>query len=233
MPSPSPEQVQHLFNRIAPIYDLLNDRLSLGQHRLWKKMLRALAQPQPGERWLDVCCGSGDVAALLAQRVGDGGQVVGLDGATAMLAIARQKYASRANIFWQEGDALALPYDIGAFAGVTMAYGLRNVGNIPLALGEMYRVLRPGGTAIALDFHRPDNPWLSQIQELYLERVVVPAAEQWQRGDEYRYIMPSLARFPNGREQECLAREVGFDARHYPIAGGMMGILLLYKKNDG
>ena len=134
---------QALFDSIAPVYDELNDSLSLGLHRIWKRMTVQWSGAAAGQAVLDVCCGSGDLALLLAEAVGPSGSVVGLDFAPAMLADARQRAAAvgpgtqrrRAPLRWVQGDALALPFEPASFDAVTMGYGLRNVADIPRALG--------------------------------------------------------------------------------------------------
>jgi ubiquinone/menaquinone biosynthesis methyltransferase len=226
----SPDQVQSLFNRIAPVYDQLNDGLSLGLHRVWKLMAVEWSNPQPGQVGLDVCCGSGDVTQLLAQRVVPGGQVIGVDFAASQLAIARQRNHQRRSplpITWVEGDALALPFEDETFDVATMSYGLRNVASVTDGLAELYRVLKPGATVAILDFHRPSNDWIHQFQRWYLDTVVVPMARRMNLNDEYAYLAPSIERFPTGPEQRALATQVGFrHATHYAIAGGLMGVLV-------
>jgi ubiquinone/menaquinone biosynthesis methyltransferase len=131
---------------------------------------------------------------------------------------------------WLEGDALALPFEANQFDCATMGYGLRNVTNIPLSLEELLRVLKPGGKAAILDFHRPDAGYMQLFQAWYLANIVVPTAEDMGLKEEYAYINPSVERFPTGSEQIELARTAGFSqAVHYPLMGGMMGILVLTK----
>jgi demethylphylloquinol methyltransferase len=224
------EQIQTLFNRIAPVYDQLNDWLSLGQHRVWKQMTVKWSDPHPGATCLDVCCGSGDLARLLARQVGNTGQVFGVDFASAQLAIARQHTLESfqpINVHWVEGDALSLPFDDDQFDAVTMGYGLRNVADILGSLKELQRVLKPGKKAAILDFHRPQNVQLRSFQQWYLQMFVVSIAQHLSLHDEYAYISPSLDRFPTGPEQVELAVQAGFArAVHYPIAGGLMGVLV-------
>lgn len=185
---------------------------------------------RPGDRLVDVCCGSGDLALLAAKTVGLEGEVIGVDFCDELLAIAAQRHQSqypRYALQWQQGDALALPFPDQSFDAATMGYGLRNVGNIPQALRELARVLKPGSKAAILDFHRPTNELVEQFQRWYLANVVVPLAKQWQLTDEYAYLQPSLDRFPTGKEQVQLAQQAGFaHARHYAITGGLMGVLV-------
>lgn len=229
----SADSVRDLFNRIAPIYDELNDRLSFGQHHIWKKMTVKWSQAKPGDTCLDICCGSGDLTQLLAERVGPRGQVIGLDFSSEQLVVAQQRtqhQAPHAPIQWVEGDALHLPFADHTFDAITMGYGLRNVGDIPGCLREIYRVLKPNAKAAILDFHRPTNPLVRTFQQWYLDAIVVPTATNYGCTEEYAYIAPSLDRFPTGDEQKKLAQQVGFSTVvHYPIAGGTMGVLVVAK----
>ncbi len=222
--------VSELFNRIAPVYDRLNDQLSFGLHHVWKYMAVRWSNPPVGGCCLDVCCGSGDLSRRLAQFVGLGGRVYGLDLAAKLLAVAARSSDRYPMIEWRIGDALDLPFEAEFFDAATMGYGLRNVGNIPRALEELRRVLKTGAKAAILDFHRPSQPLLQAWQDWYLERVVVSAAAQLGCLEEYAYIQDSLARFPGGLAQVQLAEQAGFgDAVHYPIAAGMMGVLVVTK----
>lgn len=227
------DRIRTLFNRIAPVYDQLNTWLSLGQHRIWKQMAVKWSGAKVGDTCLDVCCGSGDLALLLAQQVGATGRVVGIDFAAEQLTIAHQRSQQRYPIppvTWLEGDALALPFADHEFDAATMGYGLRNVTDIPRCLKELHRVLKPQAKAAILDFHRPANAQIRALQQWYLDAIVVPAAKQFGLTEEYAYIAPSLDRFPTGTEQIALAYQAGFvSATHYPIAGGTMGVLVVIK----
>ncbi|WP_416671988.1 bifunctional demethylmenaquinone methyltransferase/2-methoxy-6-polyprenyl-1,4-benzoquinol methylase UbiE [Egbenema bharatensis] len=231
--SPQAQEIQAIFNRIAPAYDELNDRLSLGFHRVWKQMTVKWCNPKVGDVCLDVCCGSGDLARLLGQQVGSTGKVYGVDFSAAQLQIAEQRTQhgfSPLPIVWMEGDALHLPFAENFFDAATMGYGLRNVTDISGSLQELHRVLKPQATVAILDFHRPSNPQLRTFQQWYLDTIVVPAAAQMGLREEYAYINPSLDRFPTGPEQVALAQQAGFSSvHHYPIAGGMMGVLVATK----
>jgi demethylphylloquinol methyltransferase len=226
-------EIQTIFNRIAPVYDELNDKLSLGQHRIWKEMAVKWSQAKPGDTCIDLCCGSGDLSLRLARHVGETGKVYGVDFSCQLLEVAQQRAQSqypKSNIIWEEADVLNLPFPDDQFDAATMGYGLRNVTDIPSALGELHRVLKKGAKAAILDFHRPSNPYLRRFQQWYLGNLVVPAATQMGLKEEYAYISPSLDRFPNGAEQVAIALQVGFAAAiHYPIANDMMGVLVVSK----
>lgn len=226
--------VKKIFDRIAPVYDQLNDRLSFGLHRIWKQMTVSWSGAKAGDIGLDLCCGSGDLTFLLAQTIGPTGQVYGLDFSPEQLAIAQQKENLRvgrmAKITWRESDALHLPWQDNYFDCITMGYGLRNVASIPQCLEEIQRVLKPGATAAILDFHRPANQMIQQVQKWYLEQIVVPAAQNLSVQSEYAYIDDSLQKFPTGKEQKIIAENLGFaEVKHYTTAGDMMGVLVIRK----
>ncbi|MBE9035049.1 bifunctional demethylmenaquinone methyltransferase/2-methoxy-6-polyprenyl-1,4-benzoquinol methylase UbiE [aff. Roholtiella sp. LEGE 12411] len=226
-------EIRTIFNRIAPVYDQLNDWLSLGQHRIWKEMAVKWSAAKTGDICLDLCCGSGDLALRLARRVGAMGHVYGVDFSPNLLETAKersQRQYPQPAITWVEADVLNLPFDDNQFDAATMGYGLRNVTDISRSLQELYRVLKPGAKAAILDFHRPSNPQLRTFQQWYLDGFVLPVANYLGLKEEYAYISPSLDRFPMGKGQVELARQVGFAvATHYPIANGMMGVLVVSK----
>ena len=232
--SPTATDIQGLLDRIAPVYDSLNERLSFGLHRVWKRMAVRWSGAASGHTALDVCCGSGDLTQMLAHQVGAEGTVYGVDFSAELLAIAaaRSGQTPVSNpIRWVQGDALALPIEDRSIDAATMGYGLRNLTDIPQGLAELWRVLKPGASAAILDFHRPQSELAEQFQRWYLDALVVPTAQQMGLTDEYAYIGPSVDRFPTGPEQVALARGVGFSqAVHYPIAGGLMGVLVVSRQ---
>jgi len=221
--------VRDLFNGIAPSYDRLNDLLSLGLHRLWKRQALVWLQPRPGQHLIDLCCGTGDLALMLATKVRPGGSVLGLDAAEAPLALARLRAAAQPwlPLQWQLGDALATGLPTGGLDGAVMAYGLRNLADPGAGLRELRRLLRPGARAAVLDFNRPEGT-MAAFQRLYLRRLVVPTARLAGLPEHYAYLEASLERFPRAGEQLALARAAGFTAQaHRPLAAGLMGLLEL------
>jgi demethylmenaquinone methyltransferase/2-methoxy-6-polyprenyl-1,4-benzoquinol methylase len=231
-----PAAVRDLFEAIAPRYDQLNDLLSLGLHRFWKRQALLRLQPRPGGHYLDLCCGTGDLALLLAQKARPGGMVMGLDAAAAPLEIARRRAARQPwlPLRWRQGDALATGLPDRSFDGAALAYGLRNLADPQAGLRELHRLLRPGGRAVVLDFNRLDPATggsaraIASFQRAYLRRLVVPAARWFGLPEHYAYIEASLERFPSGAEQQRLALAAGFQtARHQPLAAGLMGLLIL------
>ncbi len=225
------DSIKSLFDRIAPVYDEFNEQLSFGLHRIWKQMAVDWSRAKTGQTVLDLCCGSGDLVFLLARRVGKMGRVIGVDFSSAQLAIAQQKARQAWNLpslEWVEADVLALPFEDASFDAATMAFGLRNLVDIPQGLAELRRVLRPQAHAAILDFHLPTNDWMRRFQQWYLGTVVVPTAKQRDLTAEYAYIGPSVDRFPQGKQQVELSYQAGFaNAVHYEIAGGLMGVLVV------
>lgn len=191
-------KVNDLFATIARRYDLLNDLQSFGLHRLWKRRVVSLAAVKAGDRALDLCCGTGDIAFALAQK---GAETTGLDFSDKMLEIARfrlQKMAANShNIQFLQGDAQQLPFPDGTFDAVTMGYGLRNLTNWQAGLGEMARVTRPGGRIVVLDFGKPANALWRKLYFTHL-RCSVPVVGLLfaGRADAYAYIFESLKHYP-------------------------------------
>jgi demethylmenaquinone methyltransferase/2-methoxy-6-polyprenyl-1,4-benzoquinol methylase len=226
-----PGAVRELFEQIAPRYDRLNDLLSFGLHRLWKRQSLLWLRPAPGQLLLDLCCGTGDLALLLAARVRPRGRVLGLDTAAAPLALAAGRSALQPwlPLEWRQADALSTGLPTGGADGAVMAYGLRNLADPAAGLSELYRVLRPGGRAAVLDFnHLPPEAAEAVFQRGYLRRVVVPAARAFRLEEHYAYLEASLERFPSAAKQEKLARAAGFrTVRHRPLAAKLMGLLEL------
>ncbi len=227
----NPEDVQALFDRVAPSYDRLNDFLSFGLHRIWKRKLLDDLKPSPGENWLDLCCGTGDLAIPLAKRVFPSGTVLGIDSADRPLDFARERAGRypELEVSLLNKDVLQTDLPSGEFDGVVMAYGLRNLSDPSKGLREIHRLLKPGARAGILDFNpikKGTAP--ARFQIFYLRKVVVPIASVFGLGKEYSYLEKSLNCFPDGEGQEKLALEVGFHkAVHTTLAGKQMGVLLL------
>ena len=217
---------QSLFTTIAGRYDLITRLLSFGRDQRWKSALIALAGIAPGERVLDLACGTGDLAFAAARR---GAHVTGLDLTPTMIANARvraKREAAAERVQWSVGDMTSLPVADASFDVVTTGYGLRNVPDLPAALAEIHRVLRPGGRLYSLDFDRPEAAWLRRIYLLYLD--VVGGSLGWllhRDPDTYRYIPASIRRYPGARGVARMMTSAGFaDARHIPVLGGLMAI---------
>ena len=226
-----PAAVEQLFDAVAPRYDRLNDVLSFGLHRQWKRQLVRALKPVAGEQWLDLCCGTADLALELGRCVRSSGAVTGLDAAAAPLERARQRQRQQPwlPVTFHQGDALETGMPSACADGAVMAYGLRNLADPLQGLKELRRLLKPGGRAGVLDFNRlPQSGAAAVFQRFYLRRLVVPAAASVGLREEYAYLEKSLERFPAGPEQERLARQAGFsEATHRSLVAGQMGTLIL------
>jgi demethylmenaquinone methyltransferase/2-methoxy-6-polyprenyl-1,4-benzoquinol methylase len=219
-------KVNDLFSGIAARYDLINDLQSLGLHRLWKRRLVRLARVGPGDRALDVCCGTGDVALALART---GATVTGLDFSAPMLAVASRRAAGASDgprVEFRQGDALRLPFPDRSFDAVTISYGLRNLADLAGGLREMWRVAKPGGRLLVLDFGKPDNALWRGCYFAYLRRGV-PVLGRLFAGSTaaYAYILESLEHYPGQRGvAELMAALPTRDIRIHNLLGGVMGI---------
>jgi demethylmenaquinone methyltransferase / 2-methoxy-6-polyprenyl-1,4-benzoquinol methylase len=226
------EKVHRLFARIARRYDRINDLMSWGLHRRWKRRLVSLVAPRSGEKALDLCCGTGDVARKLAAGPPDGAcEVVGLDFTEEMLEIARKVTPGGLPVSYRQGDALALPFPDASFDIVTCAYGLRNLADLDRGLSEAERVLRPGGRLASLEFGRPANPLWNKLYFAYL-RAALPLFGLIFFGDPhtYGYIFATVSRFPGQRELASRMEDVGFaSVAVHDSLGGAMGICVARK----
>ncbi|MGH8597175.1 MAG: bifunctional demethylmenaquinone methyltransferase/2-methoxy-6-polyprenyl-1,4-benzoquinol methylase UbiE [Gammaproteobacteria bacterium] len=214
------EKVHELFATIARRYDLLNDIMSAGMHRLWKRRLVSLAG-RPRDV-LDLCCGTGDLA-LYFLRQNPSADVTGVDFTEEMLQVAR----SRSNrTRWMRADALNLPFPDNSFDVVSVGYGLRNLADIEKGLREILRVLRPGGKLLSLDFGKPDVPLLRKMYFGYL-RVVLPVLGRIYCGDPdtHGYILVSLEDYPAQHGIKSLMDSCGFSECGFEeFVGGTMAI---------
>jgi demethylmenaquinone methyltransferase/2-methoxy-6-polyprenyl-1,4-benzoquinol methylase len=218
------QYVRGLFSTIADRYDLITVLLSYGQDRRWKRRLASMAREGPSGPALDLACGTGDIAFEVAKS---GRPVVGLDITRRMIEIAcRKPGVGGPSLRFLVGDMMALPFPDCSFALVTTGYGLRNVPALAGALGEIRRVLVPGGMFLSLDFDRPPNAVLRGIYIGYLTAVgAALGAILHGDPDTYRYIPESIRRYPGAAAVSILAEEAGFTAcTHAPVLGGLMAI---------
>ena len=222
--------IEEMFNSISSKYDFLNDMFSFGLHRLWKRKLLDILNPTFGEKWIDVCCGTGDMAILLAKYLRSSENITGIDSASKALLVARERSKQNySSIQWINVDALETNLASNQFDGLLMAYGLRNLSSSYQGLRESLRILKPGGRAGILDFRSFEGFSIQGFfQKIYLSLYVVPIASLFGLRKEYSYIKKSLVKFPSGAKQMHLALSAGFKKASYQtLAKGQMGILLL------
>ncbi len=209
--------VRTMFDRIAPVYDLMNRVMTAGLDRRWRR-LTAEAVVQSGDRVLDACCGTGDLAVAAARR---GGQVTGLDFSERMLERARRKAP---DVEWVAGDLLALPFADGSYDAATVGFGVRNVEDLGRAVRELRRVLRSGGRLGILEITRPRGP-LAVFYRLWFDAVVPLLGKLLPGGSAYTYLPASVRRFPGPEELAALMHESGFgDVRYRLLAGGIVAL---------
>jgi len=199
----APDAVRSMFDRIAPVYDLMNRAMTAGLDLHWRR-LAAAAAVRPGDRVLDAACGTGELA--LADLRAGAASVTGLDFSARMLERARKKAAT---VEWIEGDVLALPFADASFDAATIGFGIRNVADLELGLRELRRVLREGGRVAILELTRPRGP-LAPLLSFWFERVVPRLGRLAGGGSAYSYLPASVARFPRAEELAELLREAGF-----------------------
>ena len=207
------EGVRAMFDRIAPVYDLMNRVMTVGLDGRWRRAT-AEAVVRDGDRVLDACCGTGDLA-VAAARAG-GRRITGLDFSERMLERARRKAPE---LKWVQGDLLALPFDDGTFDAATVGFGVRNVADLALALRELRRVLRPGGRLAILEITRPRGP-LRPFYSLWFDRVVPLLGKALPGGSAYTYLPASVKRFPTAEELAALLGDAGFASVRFRLLAG-------------
>ncbi len=221
--------VQGVFTRVASRYDLMNDLMSGGVHRLWKDAMMDWLAPRPGQRLLDVAGGTGDIAFRFLRRA-HGSSAVVLDLTESMLVEGRARAEAEAMghaLDWVVGDAMALPFADASFDVYTISFGIRNVTRIDAALAEAFRVLRPGGRLMVLEFSQVPVPMLQRAYDLYSFNVI-PAMGQAVAGDRdsYQYLVESIRRFPDQEHFAEMIRAAGFEQVRYRNLS--MGIAALH-----
>ena len=200
-----------MFDQIARFYDLLNTVLSAGRDAAWRRAAARATDLQPGDTALDVCTGTGKLARLLRRRVGASGRVTGVDFSDGMLAIARRHVAG---VEFRQGDATRLDgIDDASVDAVTIAFGLRNVVDRAAAVGEAFRVLRPGGRYVILEFAHVDAPLVGRLYGWYSTRVLPRIGSALNpRSSAYSYLPASIAAYPPAAEVSAWLRDAGFSA---------------------
>jgi demethylmenaquinone methyltransferase / 2-methoxy-6-polyprenyl-1,4-benzoquinol methylase len=212
-----PDRVRAMFDRIAPVYDVMNRVMTAGLDQRWRRAT-ARAVVRPGDAVLDAACGTGDLAVACAR---EGGRVTGLDFAERMLERARRKAPE---LEWVQGDMLDLPFAEGTFDAATVGFGVRNVADLELGIRELHRVLRPRGRVAILEITRPRGV-LRPFYSLWFDRLVPLLGKLLPGGAAYTYLPASVKRFPDVDALAELLRTVGFeDVQYRTFAGGIVAL---------
>jgi demethylmenaquinone methyltransferase/2-methoxy-6-polyprenyl-1,4-benzoquinol methylase len=221
----SPDGVRTMFDRIAPVYDWMNRVMTAGLDRSWRR-LAAEAVVRPGDRVLDACCGTGDLA-LAAERAG--GTVTGLDFSERMLDRARQKSST---VEWVQGDVLALPFPGGSFDAVTVGFGVRNLADLERGFDELARALVPGGRIACLEITRPRG-LLRPFFRLWFDGIVPLLGKVLPGGEAYTYLPASVRRFPAPADLADVMSRAGFaDIAWRRLGGGIVALHTATKPRD-
>ncbi len=221
--------VHRVFDSVAGRYDLMNDLMSGGVHRLWKRSMIDWLAPRAGQQVLDVSGGTGDIAFRILQRTRGKANVTVCDASDAMLEVGRDRAIDRgilSGIEWICGDAEDLPLADASQDALTIAFGIRNVTHIDKALSEFHRVLRPGGRLLALEFSTPVLPGLDRLYDAYSFNVI-PAIGERVTGDReaYDYLVESIRRFPRQQEFARLIKAAGFgQVKYRNMSGGIVAL---------
>jgi len=211
------KDVQTMFDRIAPVYDVMNRVMTAGLDLRWRR-LTAEAVVRRGDRVLDACCGTGDLAVADLHA---GGDVTGLDFSPRMLERARRKSDA---VKWVEGDMLALPFEDGSFGAATVGFGVRNVVDLEHGLAELARILVPGGRVGILEITTPTG-LLAPFYRLWFDRIVPLLGKVLKGGEAYSYLPASVRRFPDKEALAGRLRTAGFDGVEYrTFAGGIVAL---------
>lgn len=222
-------RVREVFDSVAAQYDLMNDLMSGGLHRLWKRFTIELSAVRSGQTVLDIAGGTGDLAAKFSKIVGADGKVILADINAAMLSVGRDRLIDKgalSNIDVVQADAQFLPFEDNSIDCITIAFGLRNVTDKAKALRSMHRVLKPGGRVLVLEFSKPTSPLLSKVYDAY-SFSALPAMGKLitDDADSYRYLAESIRRHPDQESLLEMVEDAGFvDCRYHNMTGGIVAV---------
>lgn len=227
-------RVSEVFHSVAPQYDLMNDLMSLGMHRWWKKFAIMQTQLKAGDHALDLAGGTGDLTKLLLHKVGEKGSVTLSDINSSMLQAGRARltdcnYVN--NVNYVQADAEQLPFADNTFDGVTISFGLRNITHKENALAEMLRVLKPGKKLVVLEFSKPKSTLLNKIYDQYSFRII-PKLGEWiaKNKESYQYLVESIRMHPDQETLLDLIKKVGFEkCGYHNLSGGIVALHYGYK----
>lgn len=228
------KKVGEVFHSVAEKYDQMNNLMSFGIHHLWKQFAIALSKVRPGQTVLDLAGGSGDLTRLLSKKTGKDGLVYLTDINAAMLAVGRDRLLNEGlyeNIRFVQGNAQCLPFSDNQFHCITMAFGLRNVTDKAQALRSMYRVCKPGGQLMILEFSTPVIPGLKPIYDWYSFNIL-PKIGQWFANDaaSYQYLAESIRMHPPQEDLKAMIEMAGFeDCYYYNLSAGIVALHIAYK----
>ncbi|MEC7009447.1 MAG: bifunctional demethylmenaquinone methyltransferase/2-methoxy-6-polyprenyl-1,4-benzoquinol methylase UbiE [Pseudomonadota bacterium] len=222
-------RVREVFDSVAAQYDLMNDLMSGGLHRLWKRFTIELSAVRSGQTVLDIAGGTGDLAAKFSKLVGADGKVILADINAAMLSVGRDRLIDKgalSNIDVVQADAQYIPFEDNSIDCITIAFGLRNVTDKAKALRSMHRVLKPGGRVLVLEFSKPTSPLLSKVYDAY-SFSALPAMGKLitDDADSYRYLAESIRKHPDQESLLEMVEDAGFvDCRYHNMTGGIVAV---------
>lgn len=226
--------VANVFNSVAAKYDVMNDLMSLGIHRIWKRYTIDCSNVRAGMKVLDIAGGTGDLTAQFSRRVGPSGEVVLADINDAMLKVGRDKLRDKGlvnNIHYVQADAEDLPFADNSFDIITIAFGLRNVTDKAAALRSMYRVLKPGGRLLILEFSKPVTPGLNQVYDFYSFNILPKMGEAVANdADSYQYLAESIRMHPDQETLKGMLVDASYENVDYQnLTGGIVALHRGYK----
>jgi len=222
-------KVAEVFHSVADKYDVMNDLMSFGIHRLWKRYTIEMSGVRKGYKVLDIAGGTGDLAAKFSDIVGDSGEVVLSDINGSMLGVGRSRMIDKGlltNIDYVQANAESLPFPDNYFDCITIAFGLRNVTEKAKALKSMYRIVKPGGRVLVLEFSKPQSPLLSKVYDLYSFKILPKMGEIVANDSEsYKYLAESIRMHPDQQTLKEMMSEAGFEQCDYHnLTGGIVAL---------